>query len=1523
MGAASKLRTSLFARFIKGGGARKLAFGLVVAVAFLLMPVMAWGAGPDGVTASSLPDEDYTPGTALVNSLELSGGEGGAITVDSNDSVGINATVTIQNKEGVQANSVWLAFEFSIPKVGTDYGDGFYSSWSFAERSYSWLMDLGDPTKVATPVEENGNIVLRGMVLLTEDSGGNVLNSTYMRTVQVKNSGSKNGEEVAVSARAWIASDGESEAKSASPAKVQVSANAEYSAKNSLDGPQISGYYNATTGQFSTVKPSSDEGYVYGRVYTSRVSISRKSTATEWIDPAAEVETTVSFKLEATDETGNTVEVPDDMKPIVIGAKRCDKRLQAQENQLEGARLDLSFGGLIGNPYDAWNTGKYTFSVDEGNPAAVTASSVNRGQVPTLGDDSLPHFVAFVFVPLDRSGGSDIAELKLTSTVDTMTVQTVGGTSETVTCPESTATVPLAPKEGDDVVAMFSRWTNAYELSNTVETDGTKTITNAITGGGSVVDYQVRAVNQLIKFSSGLEPKKVYEHGKIGLNYKNIPGSGKKATQTFLWAVKPGDEGWTDAKEMSETRADELLYYDFDQLDAAKQKGTVVGVLVEYRGGMWQSGEILAGVAIDFQAKGRPGTVGSCVQDVYMWMSGKDTDVSYAGLNGTEPTQKAEGWNGWMFPTEANDKGYYRPGTWPEDSLEPEELDGNTYGDTIYIMAGTVGIDKDASQVLNGTGIDQDGKHGAYNEAWPISAFDFGQDQRIVDRVLAIEVTGAPGTAVHVSVDLDVNGDSVFSLDGGVHLSTAENPVTYIPGGNAASPGTFTGGRTLAEDDLQDLELPGPGTYELYYSSLIGDPTDLSEDITKADDYYSHVKIELLDKSVRDFMLGRSYQCYYSRVSLMSASGLDKRADSPVAGDTFTWTLSYTASTQDAQDVFVLDVLPFEEDGRDTTFTGSYSIVDGEVPISYTTESGSPAAGSLRLFYTTDSKIREGELPTADIFKDMGEDQLAEDTITVKDMIWTKAKLNETGDAYLVPTDQKLTAVMLCGDVNEGERATAILSFDAKSLEGGAVLVNSATYRNATSEHASETGDVKITKGQRSVAGMAFLDTDGDDRYGQGTDTPLPGLTVELFEARAGGGAGERIASDTSGRAYDVSTGGDGSYRFEDVPESEHGYVVKFSSSDGAFADRLSCQRRASGATEPGGADGSDKDSDIGELSHEGGAFVATTDAFNLPNDAGLVELGVASFVYGGVNAGFEKGVRLSYNGNVQGEDIEVPSDATLYRSGSTANVSDQVPVRAGWTFEGWNTERDGTGEVYKPGTKINLVADTVLYAQWSKVPVGSLTVHKVLAGTGAESGRSFAMTVTLDNISLNGHYGDMEFTDGVATVELAGGESSTAAGLPAGTKYRVSEQDYSADGYSSTIEQAEGTVSDGGSVEVTVTNRRDVTGPVNPGGPGEPDDPDIPTDPDDPDIPADPDDPTDSDVPEDPETPTDPEDPTEPEVPEEPGTPADPEEPAEPDTPQDEMPQTGDFGPLLAGVVATAAAGALAAGILLRRRWE
>ena len=100
----------------------------------------------------------------------------------------------------------------------------------------------------------------------------------------------------------------------------------------------------------------------------------------------------------------------------------------------------------------------------------------------------------------------------------------------------------------------------------------------------------------------------------------------------------------------------------------------------------------------------------------------------------------------------------------------------------------------------------------------------------------------------------------------------------------------------------------------------------------------------------------------------------------------------------------------------------------------------------------------------------------------------------------------------------------------------------------------------------------------------------------------------------------------------------------------------------------------------------------------------------------------------------------------------------------------------------------------------------GSLTVSKSVEGeTG--SAASFSFTVTLGNTAINGQYGDMAFTNGVASVTLKNGESATAEHLPAGTTYGVVETP-NAD-YASTATGASGTIAKDATATAAFTNTR------------------------------------------------------------------------------------------------------------------
>ncbi len=115
----------------------------------------------------------------------------------------------------------------------------------------------------------------------------------------------------------------------------------------------------------------------------------------------------------------------------------------------------------------------------------------------------------------------------------------------------------------------------------------------------------------------------------------------------------------------------------------------------------------------------------------------------------------------------------------------------------------------------------------------------------------------------------------------------------------------------------------------------------------------------------------------------------------------------------------------------------------------------------------------------------------------------------------------------------------------------------------------------------------------------------------------------------------------------------------------------------------------------------------------------------------------------------------------------------------------------------------------------------GSLTVKKTVVG--GDSQREFGFTVALtdgDGEPVSGTFGKggdaVEFADGKATFKLKHGGEKTIAGLPVGARYTVTED--AAEGYATTADGAEGTVTEGGATAAftntygTATEGRDVS---------------------------------------------------------------------------------------------------------------
>lgn len=151
--------------------------------------------------------------------------------------------------------------------------------------------------------------------------------------------------------------------------------------------------------------------------------------------------------------------------------------------------------------------------------------------------------------------------------------------------------------------------------------------------------------------------------------------------------------------------------------------------------------------------------------------------------------------------------------------------------------------------------------------------------------------------------------------------------------------------------------------------------------------------------------------------------------------------------------------------------------------------------------------------------------------------------------------------------------------------------------------------------------------------------------------------------------------------------------------------------------------------------------------------------------------------VNIYYHPNYTGATgyKEVPTKTGAEHQVLTYAATD-LTARSGYTFTGWNTKADGTGETYTAGQKITVTGPMSLYAQWDEIkytpseqPTATLTLKKTWA-SGITSGE--AVTITLEDASGNSYTAKengREVTPGTLA-EL------TFEGLTPGAAYTIKE---------------------------------------------------------------------------------------------------------------------------------------------------
>ncbi|MBP3967316.1 beta strand repeat-containing protein [Paenibacillus lignilyticus] len=188
-------------------------------------------------------------------------------------------------------------------------------------------------------------------------------------------------------------------------------------------------------------------------------------------------------------------------------------------------------------------------------------------------------------------------------------------------------------------------------------------------------------------------------------------------------------------------------------------------------------------------------------------------------------------------------------------------------------------------------------------------------------------------------------------------------------------------------------------------------------------------------------------------------------------------------------------------------------------------------------------------------------------------------------------------------------------------------------------------------------------------------------------------------------------------------------------------------------------------------------------------------------------------------NGTItSGDRVELADGQSITIAGLPKGTTYTV-IESSYAADGYvTTKTDDTGVIV--GAQEQTAAFVNTKNEWYAPSEGSLTISKTVNGPVTDLTKKFSFSVVLDGAwgtyAYSGSGGSGTIKSG-GTVALAHGETITITGLPLGTSYKVSEGDYSAEGYKTTSTGASGVFNSSESKSALFVNLYEAKEPKQP----------------------------------------------------------------------------------------------------------
>lgn len=1262
--------------------------------------------------------------------------DGLGATVKSNSTKGYYARISASSNDPEGVNGVWVGFRFTL-KVP----DGALKEWAkFTDVSYNWLQDLVTGTKTTTPTydETTRTWTLEGKYFYDDAAAplGSSAAKEYSKSISVSTGWLEEGMTLSPTIETWVADkEGDTPHKVDGQTVTVMTEPTLYTEINKLT-EAIAGFYSPSTQRFyrkqSEVTDAGVTDAVQGRVYqfaTTTSAGTNENPGTALIPNG----TPVTVKVPLSVLVNGAVTTDPSQQPILL-ATHVDTATQSGVNAYKGglaAGSDITYGGRVKDLISTWYSAVKNESMTDvsyvNNTITVHQAADDAGGswngYTTLGS----YYQVFVPVP-----NTDTESTKRVFTVNSPVAENIQhcGSVETKTNTSGGAS-PIAvgriTNETEDFVGAYSSGFRFGWSSPTTAAigSGTMDLYPVLYNVSGEARAEINAYDMLIKLDA--DAYKVETTVSAPRGYQVEGNSYQNGTLTMKYGVLPGGGNWSSDETMNSARKANLTFYD---AGSVPEGSTVVAILLQGRDGYQGRGAnapILDNVTITDDATKAGNVYQSCL-DVEIW-SGDNT-----------PNADGSNFNAVMYPTDGSG---YKKATYDADGTYHQDTPNQLNGDSLLLLAYEI---TGKSYNLNGT----NRPTGNDNN----TTYDVVSGQRTADiryeftlNYLGGEGADDPEQEFELELRIPKNVGNAAVDPGSIRIDA-----DYTAGVTEGAAGIIQGGITptsieeaYAGEYGKDwykvtFTVKGSGVHNVYTSVKLGDALDPDKDVPVSSIAYGITNIYASGRT-KKLVSGQAGDINYFVITKSNAAGFQKMAVGGATSDNgeAQYLMTLSAQDQDLTGAFLLDILPFNNDGRGTVLNGSYTV---EKPLNLTVRTTNVSVRTdMDIYYTKDDAIQAQPLKTV---SDLKGGNVTGDTVTVLGVTWHKATRTDSANNFEYTVDKDTKAIMAAGTVGTNESPTLDLRLQMKDMQTGDKLMNTAGFNAKEFGKPMNSTTVPVTVSERKITGKAWIDANNNGAR-EDNEKGLSGLTVKLYQ-----GATE-ITEDESANTYNVVTDTNGNYTFNRLPSSPDAFHVVFS--EGTIESYQASTKTAEGVAV-------DKNSDTTGNPATGTMTSAVSDDVFLLTQAQQSEQ-KNSLDQKQLDGGFVPIYTVTFNsdgGNYTPDSQKVASNTTAQEPAE--------PKKAGMIFESWYYD-DGARKQTAWSFADPVMGNLDLTAKWIKAKVEleipSITKEVTTVEDAipeAVSGASFDFTFTPAK-----SYGDaVNIPNTTTTATVAGTATADAA---------------------------------------------------------------------------------------------------------------------------------------------------------------